>query len=337
MQIIQTLRNNTTPDTADQLFKTLVETSETVESQNKELADKVEEGKEETETKKSIGIEDQLTLLLTNLNKNSLLNQKRPVRRNMGPSTMKPEVNSALPDQLQPTTQPTQLITQAYHLINEVIMYPQIMWTRNFFYSLGAMSTSQQTIMHEWFSEMNEKQQIYIKEIERANQQLKETSAEMFRQKGFSEEQTNLFLKKVNFMENREYFFHKRKTMSGFPAEQSEMEDRGHQNSYRGNRGGHRGSYRGNVGNRGGYSNHAKWASRKDHPGAGKENKNFFDTMGTSCNQDEKEKQRRNSETYDRKVRFQGGRAGGSRQVGRGGNWKPSHYQQTEPHRKYTE
>jgi len=51
-----------------------------------------------------------------------------------------------------------QLITQAYHLINEVIMYPQIMWTRNFFYSLGAMTTGQQQIMFEWFSEMNEKQ-----------------------------------------------------------------------------------------------------------------------------------------------------------------------------------
>lgn len=36
-----------------------------------------------------------------------------------------------------------QLITHAYHLINEVIMYPQIMWTRNFFYSLGAMAPHQ--------------------------------------------------------------------------------------------------------------------------------------------------------------------------------------------------
>ena len=75
MQIIQTLRNNTTPDTADQLFKTLVETSETVETQNKELAE-TNSGltKEEIEVKKNLGIEDQLTLLLTNLNKNSLLN-----------------------------------------------------------------------------------------------------------------------------------------------------------------------------------------------------------------------------------------------------------------------
>ena len=35
----------------------------------------------------------------------------------------------------------------------------------------------------------------------------------MFKEKGFSKEQTDLFLKKVNFMENREYFFHKRKAM----------------------------------------------------------------------------------------------------------------------------
>lgn len=47
-------------------------------------------------------------------------------------------------------------MTEAYHLINEVIMYPQIMWTRNFFYSLGAMVPAQQNIMHEWFQEMNE-------------------------------------------------------------------------------------------------------------------------------------------------------------------------------------
>ena len=36
----------------------------------------------------------------------------------------------------------------------------------------------------------------------------------MFGEKGFSKEQTDLFLKKVNFMENREYFFHKRKAMA---------------------------------------------------------------------------------------------------------------------------
>ena len=49
-----------------------------------------------------------------------------------------------------------QLITDAYRLINEVIMVPQIMWTRTFFYSLGAMSPTQQQIVHEWFIEMNE-------------------------------------------------------------------------------------------------------------------------------------------------------------------------------------
>jgi uncharacterized protein YacL (UPF0231 family) len=88
------------------------------------------------------------------------------------------------------------------------------MWTRNFFYSLGAMSPSQQQIVNTWFQEMNEKQQIYIKEIERANDQLKQSSSDLFAQKGFGREQTDLFLKKVNFMENREYFFHKRKAMT---------------------------------------------------------------------------------------------------------------------------
>jgi hypothetical protein len=113
-----------------------------------------------------------------------------------------------------------QLMTQAYHLINEVIMHPQIMWTRNFFYSLGAMVSAQQEIVHEWFTEMNEKQRIYIREIERANDQLKQTAAQMFKQKGLSTQQTELFLKKVNFMENRDYFFHKRKTMTESPAGQ---------------------------------------------------------------------------------------------------------------------
>ena len=169
-------------------------------------------------------------------------------------------------------------------------------------------------------------------------------------------------------MENREYFFHKRKSMAGFPPNESDTEDRGQQNSYRGNRG-HRGSYRGGKpggrggfeGNRGGYSHHAKWASRKEQAPQNSLNKNFFDTMGTSCNLDDKDQkptmkedrgyERRHSETYDRKVHFQGGRGrGGHHHQGEGGrggqrhgdryggdNWKPSHYQQTQPHRKYTE
>lgn len=53
-------------------------------------------------------------------------------------------------------------MTQAYHLINEVIMHPQIMWTRNFFYSLGAMVQAQQQIMFEWFTEMNEVSSFFV-------------------------------------------------------------------------------------------------------------------------------------------------------------------------------
>ena len=148
MQIIQTLRNNTTPDTADQLFKTLVETSEAVELKNKEYAE------EEAKVEEKLGIEDQLQLLLQNLNQNSLLNQKKP-KRAVNNAAMAEGPGQPAQEQ-SASSAPTQLITQAYHLINEVIMYPQIMWTRNFFYSLGAMNTSQQTIMHEWFTEMNE-------------------------------------------------------------------------------------------------------------------------------------------------------------------------------------
>lgn len=87
------------------------------------------------------------------------------------------------------------------------------------------MPFEEQEVIHEWYLEMNEvclffdnhlflqKQKFYIKEIERANEQLKETAAKLFVKKGFSKEQTDLFLKKVNFMENREYFFHKRNQM----------------------------------------------------------------------------------------------------------------------------
>ena len=70
MQIIQTLRNNTTPDTAEHLFKTLIETSECVETQNKELSVVPEDEETKEAENKKLGIEDQLTLLLTNLNKN---------------------------------------------------------------------------------------------------------------------------------------------------------------------------------------------------------------------------------------------------------------------------
>lgn len=92
-------------------------------------------------------------------------------------------------------------------------MHPSIMWNRNFYYSLASMPPQEQEIIHQWYLEMNDKQKFYIKEIERANDQLKETAAKLFVKKGFTKEYTDLFLKKVNFMENREYFFHKRNLM----------------------------------------------------------------------------------------------------------------------------
>ncbi len=114
------------------------------------------------------------------------------------------------------------VIQNAYSLINEVIMHPSIMWNKHFFYQLQSMPPEELDVIHQWYLEMNEvclflinqlffqKQKFYIREIERANEQLKETAAKLFVKKGFSKEQTDLFLKKVNFMENREYFFHKR-------------------------------------------------------------------------------------------------------------------------------
>jgi hypothetical protein len=38
------------------------------------------------------------------------------------------------------------------------------------------MMKSEQDVMQEWFTEMNDKQKIYINEIERANDQLKATA-----------------------------------------------------------------------------------------------------------------------------------------------------------------
>lgn len=79
-------------------------------------------------------IDAQLKLLLVKLNSNTKLSSAKAPEEKPNP----------------------QLITDAYRLINEVIMVPQIMWTRNFFYSLGAMSPTQQSIVHNWFLEMNE-------------------------------------------------------------------------------------------------------------------------------------------------------------------------------------
>lgn len=106
-------------------------------------------------------------------------------------------------------------INTAYALINEVIMHPSIMWNRQFFYSLNSMPLSEQNLMKEWFSEMNEKQKLYIYEIERANDQLKETAARLYHEKGFTRELSDNFLKKVSFMENRDYFRLKRKQVHG--------------------------------------------------------------------------------------------------------------------------
>ena len=126
MEIISTLRSNTSPDAAEQLFKTLTETS-------KEVKDATEEKKDTT-----MNIDGQLELLLDKLKSNSNLQASKEE-----PASIE-----------NPKSQ--QLITDAYRLINEVIMVPQIMWTRTFFYSLGAMSPTQQQIVHEWFIEMNE-------------------------------------------------------------------------------------------------------------------------------------------------------------------------------------
>ena len=79
MEIIQTLRHNSTPETAQYLFKTLTETSETIEKKIQVEDTKSKDGteKEDEKNKKElpISLEDQLQLLLSNLSANDNLKQ----------------------------------------------------------------------------------------------------------------------------------------------------------------------------------------------------------------------------------------------------------------------
>lgn len=121
-------------------------------------------------------------MLLQNLNKNTNLKQGTISKSGSGVSLdsaskftngdmQPPRVQSMQSVHSQaPSPGNALTINSAYALINEVIMHPSIMWNRQFFYSLGAMPSQEQELMHEWFTEMNEKQKIYIYEIERANE-----------------------------------------------------------------------------------------------------------------------------------------------------------------------
>lgn len=131
---------------------------------------------------------------------------------------------------------------------------------------------------------------MYIREIERANDQLKQNAAALFQQKGISREQQELFLKKVNFTENREYFFQKRKAMANHdfgdmadsqPATQpppTEVE------------------------------------VRPEAPADRTEQRNFFDDISSSCRYD-RGPARRSREAYEgpsqKQVRFHDNRRGG--------------------------
>lgn len=126
-----------------------------------------------------MSIDDQLKLLLKNLNKNSKLKKS--------PDYEPPQLK--VPEGADLGSLPQGATSSAYNLINEVIMHPSIMWNRQFFYSLGSMMKTEQDLMQEWFLEMNDKQKIYINEIERANDQLKATAQKLFKEKGFNNDQ----------------------------------------------------------------------------------------------------------------------------------------------------
>ena len=84
MEIIQTLKSNTSPDVAQQLFKTLSETSTAVSKANEQAREQNqdENSSEAGDDKKAgivtagIGIDEQLKLLLDNLSANGLVNKK---------------------------------------------------------------------------------------------------------------------------------------------------------------------------------------------------------------------------------------------------------------------
>ena len=103
--------------------------------------------------------ESQLKLLLDNLKKNNKLRHNSPKldeKIESGLSDGSGEVrNEQLPI-------PSLNINSAHNLINEVIMHPSIMWNRQFFYSLNSMPLSEQNLMKEWFSEMNEVSSLQI-------------------------------------------------------------------------------------------------------------------------------------------------------------------------------
>ena len=81
MEIIQTLRHNTSPDALDQLFQTLTETSEVIEGKSvkqdepEEVLDEqiVEEDGKKKDRTNVLPIEDQLKILLEKLNSNTKL------------------------------------------------------------------------------------------------------------------------------------------------------------------------------------------------------------------------------------------------------------------------
>ena len=101
----------------------------------------------------SMSVESQLKLLLEKLNANGMSSKSSEAGEDRHHASARSSFSSHINSNGAPSANPhsQQRITDAYKLINEVIMIPQIMWTRNFFYSLGAMNSEQQGIVHRWF------------------------------------------------------------------------------------------------------------------------------------------------------------------------------------------
>ena len=112
-------------------------------------------------------------------------------------------------------------------LTNQVLANPQILWQKYFFIQLRRLEEDQKEVVLEWFNQMTnvsicfvcltlfflQLQEIYIGEIEKANNYLKMLVCQGYERLHTSERFKQEFIAKINHIENRVYFQKKRKTL----------------------------------------------------------------------------------------------------------------------------
>lgn len=101
----------------------------------------------------------------------------------------------------------------AYQLIDRVLKEPQVMWKRHFFVQIRSLPHLEKQILLQWFAEMTSLQTVYISEIEKANDFLKQMVSRSFDSLNASDTLKEEFLGKINHIENRHYFHRKRRAL----------------------------------------------------------------------------------------------------------------------------